>query len=185
MGITEVQAALEIYFDVMYDCDMEKFDRIFHPTCTLFTGQDGALTVRPFQQYRQEMASRTAPRTAGQSREAERIVKIDMLAGRLGSGTGAPANPRKAVCRQPESGESQRALDDCGQDLPSDGEASRPLKPRGAAIVAGWVEEANQKKWPRGSEYSLAECPVTRGLARFAQRFLRSAPWQDRAIVLS
>jgi hypothetical protein len=80
MGITEVQAALEIYFDVMYDCDMEKFDRIFHPTCTLFTGQDGALTVRPFQQYRQEMASRTAPRTAGQSREAERIVKIDMLA---------------------------------------------------------------------------------------------------------
>jgi hypothetical protein len=80
MAITEIQSALQVYFDVMYECDMAKFDRIFHPACSLFTVQAGDLVVRPFRQYREEMTARTPPRSTGQSREAERIVKIDMLA---------------------------------------------------------------------------------------------------------
>jgi len=79
MALTDIQAALRIYLDVMYDCDMEKFDQIFHAACSLFTVQDGALVVRPFEQYRLEMTSRMPPGAVGQSREMERVVKIDML----------------------------------------------------------------------------------------------------------
>jgi hypothetical protein len=39
----KIQAALQVYFDVMYECDMEKFDQVFRPACALFTAQAGDL----------------------------------------------------------------------------------------------------------------------------------------------
>lgn len=79
MNITEIQSALQTYFDVMYECDMEKFDQVFHPACSLFTAGDAELVVKPFAQYRREMSTRMPPKSRGQTRDKERIIKIDFL----------------------------------------------------------------------------------------------------------
>jgi hypothetical protein len=78
MVITEICAAMKLYFDVMHECDLEKFDRIFHPTSSLFTANGGVLTLRPFAQYRAEIEKRTPPKTLGQPRE-EAILSINVL----------------------------------------------------------------------------------------------------------
>lgn len=49
MILTEIHCAVELYFEVMHECDLEKFDRIFHPASSLFAVHDGALILRPFQ----------------------------------------------------------------------------------------------------------------------------------------
>jgi hypothetical protein len=77
--LAEIQSALQTYFDVMYECDMLKFDRIFHPACSLFTAGNEGLVVRPYAKYREEMIGRTPPKSLGQSRTDEAILKIDML----------------------------------------------------------------------------------------------------------
>ena len=69
---------MQLYFDVMHECDLEKFDQVFHPTCSLFSAQDGVFTVRPFAHYRAEMAKRTPPKSLGHPRD-ETILKIDLL----------------------------------------------------------------------------------------------------------
>jgi hypothetical protein len=79
MNITEIQSTLQTYFDVMYECDMKKFDQVFHPSCSLFTAGDAELVVKPFEQYRQEMSTRTPPKSRSQPRDRERIIKIDFL----------------------------------------------------------------------------------------------------------
>lgn len=79
MSINEIQSTLKTYFDVMYECDMEKFDQIFHPSCSLFTGDGAGLVIKPFEQYRREMSTRTPPQSRAQTRDRERIVKIDFL----------------------------------------------------------------------------------------------------------
>lgn len=79
MSIDAIQSTLQAYFDVMYDCDLARFDAVFHPACSLFTAGGASLVVRPFAQYREEMKARTPPRSLGQSRALETIVKIDLL----------------------------------------------------------------------------------------------------------
>ena len=74
----EVRAALQIYFDVIHECDMEKFDRVFHPSSSLFTSVDGVMTLRPFVQYRTEMARRKSPKSINQPRIDE-ILTLNML----------------------------------------------------------------------------------------------------------
>jgi hypothetical protein len=78
MEITAISEALQIYFDVMYECDIEKFDRIFHPTSSLFTMKDGEFNLRPFAQYRAEISTRTPPKSVSQPRIDE-ILQIGML----------------------------------------------------------------------------------------------------------
>ncbi len=79
MSIDAIQSTLQTYFDVMYECDMTKFDEVFHPACSLFTAGGASLVVRPFAAYREEMKARTSPKSLGQTRALEAIVKIDML----------------------------------------------------------------------------------------------------------
>lgn len=78
MEIDHISRALQIYFDVMYECDLEKFDLIFHPTCSLFTMKDGEFNVRPYAQYRSEIASRTPPESVSQPR-MDAILQIAVL----------------------------------------------------------------------------------------------------------
>ena len=40
-------AAVEAYFETMFDADLERFDRLFAPTATLHGLRDGALRVLP------------------------------------------------------------------------------------------------------------------------------------------
>lgn len=79
MVLLNIQSALQTYFDVMFKCDMNKFDQIFHPSCSLFTAGGVELVVRPFQEYRVEMSTRKPPKSINQSRKKERVIKIDLL----------------------------------------------------------------------------------------------------------
>ena len=79
MDIAGIETALQTYFQVMHECDMQLFDQVFHPSCSLFTMKDGAMTVRPYAMYREEMSRRTPPRSLGQPRDDEAILKIEML----------------------------------------------------------------------------------------------------------
>jgi hypothetical protein len=78
MEVTAINKALQVYFDVMYECDLEKFDLIFHASCSLFTMKDGLLNVRPFAQYREEIAARTTPKSLSQPR-IDAVLLIDVL----------------------------------------------------------------------------------------------------------
>lgn len=78
----EVQSALQLYFEVIHECDMEKFDRVFHPCSALFTAVGGVMTFRPFVQYRVEMARRKSPMSVGQPRRDE-ILMLDMISSEI------------------------------------------------------------------------------------------------------
>lgn len=78
MDIDNLRQALQTYFDVMYECDLEKFDSIFHPTSSLFTMKNGEFNLRPFAQYRAEIATRTPPKSLSQER-IDDILQIGML----------------------------------------------------------------------------------------------------------
>lgn len=71
----DLEAAVRLYFDVLYDCDLAKFDALFHPTCNLYTVQDGKETVTPLSRYREIIATRQSPASVGQPRE-ERLEAI-------------------------------------------------------------------------------------------------------------
>ncbi len=73
--ISELEKAAQLYFDVLHECDLGKFDAIFHPACHLFTAQDGKETVLPLDRYREIIAARQSPASVGQSRE-ERLEGI-------------------------------------------------------------------------------------------------------------
>lgn len=83
MNIAEIQTTLQTYFDVMHECDMEKFDQVFHPSCSLFTADGAELVVKPFELYRREMSTRISPKSRAQQRDRERIVKIDFLSDQM------------------------------------------------------------------------------------------------------
>jgi hypothetical protein len=78
MEIDSIQQALQIYFDVMYECDLKKFDLVFHPTSSLFTMKNGEFNLRPFAQYRAEIATRTPPKSVLQPR-VDDILQIGVL----------------------------------------------------------------------------------------------------------
>ncbi|MFL9875088.1 nuclear transport factor 2 family protein [Paraburkholderia megapolitana] len=78
MEIPDIHQALQIYFDVMYECDLEKFDQIFHPTSSLFGMQDGKFSLRPFAQYRAEIAVRKPPKSVSQPR-IDSVLQISVL----------------------------------------------------------------------------------------------------------
>ena len=73
--ITELEKAAQLYFDMLYECDLDKFDALFHPSCHLFTVQDGKQTVLSMERYREIIAARQSPASTGQPRE-ERLEGI-------------------------------------------------------------------------------------------------------------
>lgn len=78
----EVTKALQDYFDTMYDCDLDRFDRIFHPCSSLFTSVEGVMVLRPFVQYRTEMSKRKTPKSVGQPRVDE-ILALSLLSSEI------------------------------------------------------------------------------------------------------
>ena len=79
MNTTDIQdlgAALVRYFNLMYDCDVAHFDRVFAPTAQLHGFRDGALSCWPAAQYKEVLAGRTSPKALGAARE-EQIILLD------------------------------------------------------------------------------------------------------------
>jgi hypothetical protein len=69
--------AVQRYFDLMYDADITRFDRVFRPTAQLHGFRDGAMTMWPAAAYRDLLASRPSPRSAGAPRQEE-ILLMDL-----------------------------------------------------------------------------------------------------------
>jgi hypothetical protein len=69
--------AVQRYFDLMYDSDPTRFDRVFRPSAQLHGFRDAAMTVWPAQTYKEILAGRPSPASLGAPREEE-ILLIDV-----------------------------------------------------------------------------------------------------------
>ena len=70
--------AVELYFQALHECDLAKFDRVFHPASSLFDSLDGQVTAMPVAAYREVIAHRRPPAAAGQPRE-DALLALDLL----------------------------------------------------------------------------------------------------------
>lgn len=70
--------AVEVYFDAIYYCDVDKLDQVFHPASSLFDVDQGAVFTDPIASFRDDVATRSSPASKHQPREEE-ILLIDFL----------------------------------------------------------------------------------------------------------
>ena len=75
----EVVAALELFFDGFYEGDVEKLERIFHPSCHLFSAADGPLIDDDMGTVYEHVTTRLSPKSRNQPRY-DRIISIDISA---------------------------------------------------------------------------------------------------------
>lgn len=76
--IVELVPALQSYFDLMYDCDVSKFDRVFHVTANLNGLRDGQINNWTAQHYRDVLAQRESPQALRAERREE-ILLVDFV----------------------------------------------------------------------------------------------------------
>ena len=69
-------AAVERYFDLMYDNDVSRFDRVFASSAQLHGLRDGHLRLLPAQDYRNALASGSSPKAKRAPRHQE-ILLVD------------------------------------------------------------------------------------------------------------
>jgi putative lumazine-binding protein len=72
----ELTEAVQLYLDLMYDCDVAKFDRVFASTSQLHGFRDGTMTCWPAAQYKEVLAGRKSPKALGAPRE-EQLLLLD------------------------------------------------------------------------------------------------------------
>jgi len=72
-------AAVDAYFETMFDADLERFDRLFAPTAMLHGLRDGALRVLTTADYRSLLASNPSPKCKNAPRQQE-ILLVDFAA---------------------------------------------------------------------------------------------------------
>lgn len=75
--VKELTEAVQRYFDLMYDCDVSKFDAVFHHTSQLHGFREGKMTMWSASEYRDVLAKRESPKSAGAPRE-EAILLLDV-----------------------------------------------------------------------------------------------------------
>jgi hypothetical protein len=69
-------AAVDQYFDTMFDSDVGRFDRVFAPSAQLHGLRDGKLRVLPAAEYRKVLASNLSPKAKNAPRHQE-ILLVD------------------------------------------------------------------------------------------------------------
>ena len=75
-GVQGLTEAVQRYFDLMYDGDTARFDRVFRSTSQLHGFREGQMTVWPAQAYKDVLAGRQSPKALGSPRE-EQILMMD------------------------------------------------------------------------------------------------------------
>lgn len=68
----EIEAALQLYFDGLYEGDVDKLARVFHPSAVLSSATDGSLAQMTCAEYLDLVRSRPSPK----SRNAPRVDKV-------------------------------------------------------------------------------------------------------------
>ena len=69
-------AAVEQYFDLMYDADVSRFETVFAPSAHLHGLRDGSLRILPAAEYRKALAANPSPKTKGAPRQQE-VLLVD------------------------------------------------------------------------------------------------------------
>jgi hypothetical protein len=73
-GIETVTKAVQRYFDLMYDCDTSRFDRVFRSTAQLHGFREGEMAVWPAQKYKEILAGRPSPKSLKSLRQEEILL---------------------------------------------------------------------------------------------------------------
>lgn len=79
-GLEALLAALADYFELMHDCDLARFDRVFAPSVQLHGFRDGAMVCWSAAAYRDVLARRQSPKSQGAPR-ADEILLVDLASG--------------------------------------------------------------------------------------------------------
>lgn len=74
--IHQLEAAVQLYFDGLYEGDVEQLARVFHPKASLFIANDGALVALPVPDWLARVAARASPRSLNATRD-DKILLID------------------------------------------------------------------------------------------------------------
>jgi hypothetical protein len=72
-GLTD---AVQRYFDLMYDSDTSRFDRVFRASAQLHGFREGQMTMWPAQTFKEVLASRPSPKSQNAPRQEE-ILLVD------------------------------------------------------------------------------------------------------------
>jgi hypothetical protein len=68
--------AVQRYFDLMYDGDTSRFDRVFRSTSQLHGFREGKMTMWPAADYKEILRGRQSPKAVGARRE-EQVLLMD------------------------------------------------------------------------------------------------------------
>jgi hypothetical protein len=66
--------AVQRYFDLMYDSDTSRFDRVFRSTAQLHGFREGEMSMWPAQTFKDVLASRPSPKSLNAPREEEILL---------------------------------------------------------------------------------------------------------------
>jgi hypothetical protein len=72
----ELLAAVERYFETMYDCDQGRFDQVFAASAHLHGLRDGSLRILPAPEYRKLLAANASPKSKNAPRQQD-VLLVD------------------------------------------------------------------------------------------------------------
>ena len=75
---TELRTAVDVYFHGLYACDVTLLDTVFDPASSLFDVDEGNVVIDPYPVWREVVANRPSPASAGQER-SEEVVSVHWL----------------------------------------------------------------------------------------------------------
>jgi len=73
-GVDALRQAVKRYFDLMYDSDVSRFDRVFQPTAQLHGIRNGEMRMLTAQAYRDALTHTPSPRSQNARREEELLL---------------------------------------------------------------------------------------------------------------
>lgn len=76
-SLTALLEAVQRYFDLMYDCDVSRFEQVFSASSQLHGYRDGEMKVWPAAIYKDILAKRQSPKSTGAPR-FEEILMVDI-----------------------------------------------------------------------------------------------------------
>ena len=75
-NVSGLTAAVQCYFDLMYDSDVARFDGVFRASAQLHGFREGEMTMWPAQTFKEILAGRPSPKSQNAPREEE-ILLVD------------------------------------------------------------------------------------------------------------
>ena len=73
-GVDALRQAVKRYFDLMYDSDVSRFDRVFRPTAQLHGIRNGEMRMLTAQAYRDALTHAPSPKSQNAPREEELLL---------------------------------------------------------------------------------------------------------------